>query len=356
VPRTAEPQVAEPHPSPTAALVDDARLSAWLQQEAGLDGPWRSRPLTGGNSNATFLLEGPAGTLVLRRPPAAALSGTAHSMAREHRVLQALAPTAARVPRPIGLCEDPDVIGAPFLVMDHVPGVSVTDTLPDAYAGDGKAAGRLGEDMIDALAEIHSVDWQAAGLADFGKPERFLERQVSRWTRQFESYQTRDLPRFAEVGTWLEAHRPPETPPTVIHGDFHLDNCLASPDAPRLLAVIDWEISTIGDPLLDLGLALAFWGARPIDPPALRQVQAVSRLPGTPTRLELAERYQAATGRAVTDRLGYYLALALWKLAAIIEGAYAQYVAGKLTSDYARGLGEDVPRLLEEAASHLAPG
>lgn len=338
-------------PSP-AGLVDEERIGAWLQREAGLEGPWRSRPLTGGNSNATFLLEGPGGTLVLRRPPAAALSGTAHSMAREHRVLRALSPTGARVPRPVGLCEDPDVIGAPFLVMEHVPGVSVTDTLPDAYAGDGKAAGRLGEELIDALGEIHEVDWRAAGLEDFGKPERFLERQVSRWTRQFESYRTRELPRFAEVGAWLEAHRPPETAPTVIHGDFHLDNSLVALDEPRLLAVIDWEISTIGDPLLDLGLALAFWGERPLDPPALRQVQAVSRLPGALTREELAQRYEERTGRPVTDRLGYYLALALWKLAAIIEGAYAQYVAGTLTSDYARGLGEDVPRLLEEAARH----
>jgi aminoglycoside phosphotransferase (APT) family kinase protein len=177
---------------------------------------------------------------------------------------------------------------------------------------------------------------------------------VSRWTRQFESYRTRELPRFGEVGAWLEAHRPSETTPTVIHGDFHLDNSLVSPGEPRLLAVIDWEISTIGDPLLDLGLALAFWGDRPIDPPALRQVQAVSRLPGALPREELAQRYEERTGRPVVDRLGYYLALALWKLAAIIEGAYAQYVAGTLTSDYARGLGEDVPRLLEEAARHTA--
>ena len=287
----------------TPALVDEARVGAWLEREAGVPGPLRARPLRGGNSNATFLLEGPDTSLVLRRPPASALSGTAHSMAREHRVLRALAATPVRAPRPLGFCDDAEVTGAPFLVMDHVDGVSITDTLPDAYGDDADTLRRLGEEMVDGLAELHLVDWKAAGLSDFGKPERFLERQVARWARQRDGYRVRDLPVFDEVGKWLEENRPPEAPPAIMHGDFHLDNCLYAPDGPRLLAIIDWELATIGDPLLDLGLALAFWGDRPVPAPAMPRIQAVSRLPGAPGREALAARYADRTGRSV-DNLG----------------------------------------------------
>jgi aminoglycoside phosphotransferase (APT) family kinase protein len=335
-------------------LVDDRKVAAWLEATAGIPGPMRSEALTGGNSNATYRLVGPAGTLVLRRPPAAALSGTAHSMAREHTVLRALAATSVRSPRPVALCDDPAVTGAPFLVMEHVDGVSLTDQLPAGYPPGPETLRRLGEEMVDALAEIHLVDWRAIGLDGFGKPAGFLERQVARWSRQFESYQVRDLPRFAEIGRWLEANRPEEPEPALMHGDFHLDNCLYSPVEPRLLAVIDWEISTIGDPMLDLGLALGLWGPRSIPQPAMERIQGVSRLPGAPTRQELADRYAARTGRSV-ERLGFYMALAFWKLAAIVEGAYAQHLAGRLQSDYARRLADDVPRLLEEAAAFTRP-
>ena len=342
-------------PAATPDLVDEARVGTWLERHADVPGPLRARPLSGGNSNATFLLDGPAGTLVLRRPPAAALSGTAHSMGREHRVLGALAPTPVRAPRPVAFCDDADVTGAPFLVMEHVDGVSITDRLPDAYPAGPATLRALGEEMVDGLAELHLVDWEAAGLAGFGKPERFLERQVARWTRQFDSYRVRHLPRFADVGEWLEAHRPAEAAPAILHGDFHLDNCLYRRDEPRLRAIIDWELATIGDPLLDVGLALAFWGPRPIDPCAMPRIQAVSRLPGAPTRDELAARYAARAGRSV-DELAWYMTLAFWKLAAIVEGAYAQHVAGRLDSDYARGLADDVPRLLEEAACFARSG
>ena len=334
-------------PSP---LVDEQRVSAWLERQASITGPFSAEAVGGGNSNATFLLRGTAGSLILRRPPAAALSGTAHSMAREHRVLQALAGRDVPAPRPVAFCDDPAVTGAPFLVMEHIDGVSITDRLPGAYPPGPAAVGRLGEEMIDGLAALHRLDWQAAGLADFGRPDQFLERQVPRWTRQYESHAVRDLPRFAQLGQWLEKHRPAQWTPGLMHGDFHLDNCLFSPREPRLLAIIDWELATIGDPLLDVGLALALWGTRPIDPPAMPQVQGVSRWAGAPDRHELAARYAARSGRS-TDDLAWYMALALWKLAAIVEAAYAQFLHGTLTTDYARRLGDDVPRLLEEAAS-----
>ena len=332
------------------ALVDEARVTAWLENHAEVPGPLTAEAVGGGNSNATFLLRGPGASFILRRPPAAALSGTAHSMGREYRVLSALAGSGVPVPRPVAFCDDADVTGAPFLVMEHVDGVSVTDRLPAGYEPGPASVARLGEEMVDGLAALHRFDWQAGGLADFGRPEQFLERQVPRWTRQYESYAVRDLPRFAEVGEWLDKHRPAQWTPGLMHGDFHLDNCLFSAREPRLLAIIDWELATIGDPLLDLGLALAFWGSRPVDPPAMPPVQGVSRCAGAPDRAALADRYTERSGRPVDD-LGWYMALALWKLAAIVEGAYAQYLDGRLTSDYARRLADDVPRLLEEAAA-----
>lgn len=332
------------------ALVDEGRLAVWLEQHAQVPGPLTAEAVGGGNSNATFLLRGPAGTLILRRPPAAAVSGTAHSMAREYRVLSALNGSDVPAPRPVAFCDDADVTGAPFLVMEHVDGVSITERLPAGYGPGPGPVARLGEEMIDGLAALHRFDWRAAGLSDFGRPEQFLERQVARWTRQYESHAVRDLPRFAEVGEWLERHRPDTWTPGLMHGDFHLDNCLFSPREPRLLAIIDWELATIGDPLLDVGLALAFWGSRPVDPPAMPQVQAVSRCAGAPGRDQLVTRYAERSGRP-TDHLGWYTALALWKLAAIVEGAYARYLEGRLSTDYARRLGDDVPRLLEEAAA-----
>jgi aminoglycoside phosphotransferase (APT) family kinase protein len=331
-------------------LVDEARVTDWLERQASVHGPFTAEAVGGGNSNATFLLRGPAASFILRRPPAAALSGTAHSMAREYRVLQALADSDVPAPRPLAFCDDADVTGAPFLVMEHVDGVSITDRLPEGYAPGPASVSRLGEEMIDGLAAVHRLDWRAAGLADFGRPEQFLERQVPRWTKQYESHAVRDLPRFAQLGEWLVARRPAEWNPGLMHGDFHLDNCLISGKEPRLLAVIDWELATIGDPLLDVGLALAFWGPRPIDPPAMPPVQGVSRCPGALQRGELAVRYAERSGRSV-DQLAWYMVLAFWKLAAIVEGAYAQYLDGRLTTDYARRLGDDVPRLLEEAAA-----
>ncbi|MDQ3946191.1 MAG: phosphotransferase family protein [Actinomycetota bacterium] len=313
-----------------------------------MPGPLTAERVGGGNSNATFVVRGQGRPLVVRRPPAAAVSGTAHSMAREHRVLRALAGTGVPAPRPVAYCDDPEVTGAPFLVMEHVDGVSITDTLPGAYDPGEATLRRLGEEMIDGLAALHRVDWEAAELGDFGKPDQFLERQVPRWTRQYESHAVRDLPRFAQLARWLEAHRPPQWTAGIMHGDFHLDNCLFARHEPRLLAIIDWELATIGDPLMDVGLALAFWGPRPLDPPAMPQVQAVSRRSGAPDRDELARRYAQRSGRTV-EHLTWYMVLAFWKLAAIVEGAYAQYLDGRLTTDYARRLGDDVPRLLEEA-------
>jgi aminoglycoside phosphotransferase (APT) family kinase protein len=324
-------------------------LAAWLADRAGTGRVGRIEPLLGGNSNATYRVVAEAGTFVLRRPPVHALSKSAHSMEREHQVLSALVGTGVPVPTVVAICTDPAVFGAPFLVMDEVVGVPLTDSLPARY-GPGAVAG-LGHEMVDVLARLHSVDVDDVGLSTFGRPEGFLERQVGRWRTQYRSYAVRDLPAFEAVATWLGRNRPKEQRPGILHGDFHIDNCLWATDEPRLLAVIDWELSTVGDPLLDLGLCLALWGDRPVPAPALDRIQAVSRASGSPKAHDLAERYALRSGRPVGN-LAYYLTLALWRLAAILEGAYAQHIAGHLDSDYARGLRRDVPVLLEEAALH----
>lgn len=219
------------------------------------------RRLTGGNSNETCLLTCADASYVLRRPPPHALSVSAHSVAREHRLLTALAGTGVPAPRPLALCDDPAVPMGPFLVMQHVPDAcSITDELPAAYRPQDVT--RVADQVVDALATIHRADWRNAGLGDFGRPERFLERQVPRWYRQWQGIARRPLPMLERVATWLTDNRPEDSPPALLHGDFHLDNCLFSAHEPRLLAVIDWEMATIGDPLLDLGLLLAFWGER----------------------------------------------------------------------------------------------
>jgi aminoglycoside phosphotransferase (APT) family kinase protein len=333
-------------------VTEDA-LPGWLAASLGWRGPLSLVRFSGGNSNETYRLRCGDDECVLRRPPHDPLSPSAHSVAREYRLLSALSGTPVRAPRAIALCEDASVVGAPFLLMSLVDGaVPLTDTLPAAYGGDGAAAlHAIGDETIDALAEVHRVDWQAAGLGDFGRPADFLARQVARWRRQYESYRCRDLPQFDRVAVWLEANRPPEQPPAILHGDIHLDNTLFDAQRPVLRAIVDWEMATVGDPLLDVGLLLALWGARPIEPCAIASVQAVTRTAPGPARADLLQRYAARTGRDVSH-IDYYMALALWKLAAIIEGAYAQHVDGRLRTPYTQQLEHDVPLLLEEAAHH----
>jgi aminoglycoside phosphotransferase (APT) family kinase protein len=333
---------------PAGAAVPN-RLSRWLDRNVGPEGPWRLRALTGGNSNDTGLLTGADGSYVLRRPPRATLSATAHAVAREHRLLTALHPTAVPVPRPVAVCEDPAVDGGPFLVMEHVPdAVSVTDAEPDGWATHPRALRTAADQLVDALVAVHRLDWAAAGLDGFGRPDGFLERQPRRWLEHWRTIACRPLPALDRLARWLTDAMPSERPVGLLHGDFHLDNSLFAAHRPELLALIDWEMATIGDPLLDLGLLLAFWGERGVDEPGLPHVQAVSRAPDAPPREHLLDRYAAGIGRAV-PQARYYQVLALYKLAAIIESSYAQHRAGRLDTPYAASLGTGVPALLDEA-------
>lgn len=327
----------------------DPRLDDWIAERTGFRGPWKLHRLTGGNSNETCLLRAGEQAFVLRRPPQHALSSSAHSVTREHAVLSALSETAVPAPRPIALCTDEAVPMAPFMLMERVAdAVSVTERLPTAYWKDASALQQVADEVVDALATVHALDWRAAGLADFGRPERFLERQVPRWYGQWERIARRSLPQMTELADWLDGTRPADRAPALMHGDFHLDNCLVSTGEPRLRAVIDWEMATIGDPLLDLGLLVTFWGRRPLDHPAMPAIQAVSRHPEAPPREHLVARYEQTIG-ARTSNLEYYRCLALFKLAAIVEAAYSQHLAGELNTRYAAALEHDVPAMLEEA-------
>ncbi len=326
-------------------------VSAWLSSALGDPGPFTLIPIGGGNSNETLLLESPAARRVLRHPPPASLSPGAHSMGREWRVLGAIDGRGVPAPRPLAFAEADEVPGGPWLAMELIDGVALTEDLPPDYAPGADSVAAVGEAAIDALAALHNLDWRAAGLDGLGRPEGFLERQVDRWRAHFERHQVRELPDFDRVAAWLDANRPEPQEPALLHGDFHLDNCLFAPRPPAVVAaIVDWEMATIGDPLLDLGLLLGFWGKDRPARPAMPWVQALTRVPGAPSRADLAARYAAATGRNV-ESLPWYMALAFWKLASIVESAYAQHLAGDLDSDYARGLATDVPALLAEAAT-----
>jgi aminoglycoside phosphotransferase (APT) family kinase protein len=254
----------------------------------------------------------------------------------------------APVPEVVSWCDDTDVIGQPFALVAHVDGVSITDALPTAY-DNVDALNSLGGQLATALGRIARAPWRDIGLADRGRPENFLARQIERWLQVRRDQPTRELPELERLGRWLLDHLPPEGPVGIVHGDYHLDNTLCHRDRPELLAVIDWEMGTIGDPLTDLGLLLMFWGPRRVMPPGFAHVQAVSRRDGAVTRRQLAATWSEASGMPA-QALEFYLCFAFWRLAAIVEGAYGLYLAGKVDTDYARGLQHDVPALLQEAA------
>jgi aminoglycoside phosphotransferase (APT) family kinase protein len=326
-----------------------AELHAWLADRLGDPGPFRLQPISGGHSNETSLLRGATGQWILRRPPATRISAGANDLGREHRILGVLAQQDVPAPRAIAYASPGELGSRAALVMQLCDGHPLTDAWPTGWPT-GVTIADAGGAAIDALAALHRVNVEAAGLADFGRPARYLERQVTRWRGQYEQNRVRKLPHIDELGDWLEANRPDDVLPAILHGDFRLDNCLFVAGPPtRVTAIIDWELATIGDPLLDLGLLLGFWGDQRTRPIAMPTVQALTRDAGAPGRRELADRYTELTGRA-TDALPFYMVLAFFKLAVIVEGAYARFLRGADDSPWARSLGEDVPRLLEDAA------
>ena len=329
-------------------MLPEGPLAEWMASEAGLTGARIDQALSGGNANLTVRLHTDTGPVVLRTPPESAISPKAHrGIEREAMVLRSLE-GSVKAPRVLGWCDDPAVIGRPFLLVSYVDGVSLTETLPQDYADTAASVNSLGEQLVDELAAIHRLPWRDAGLEDFGNPENFLGRQIARWRDIRAASTVRELPQIESLGQWLESELPDAPGSSLIHGDYHLDNTLCRRDRPELAAVIDWELATIGDPLTDIGLLLMFWGGKRLAPMGFPHVQAVTRRDGVVGRRELAARWSAATGIAI-DNIEYYLCFAFWRLAAIVEGAYQLYVEGKVDTDYARGLEQTVPALLAEA-------
>ena len=339
-----------------APLVDDARIAAWMDEQGLAPGaPIVVTRITTGHSNEVFRVERGELVAVLRRPPRTPLSPTAHDMAREFRVLRALhdplgwgAHAPVPVPRPIACCTDVDVIGAPFYLMHLVDGVVVRESLPPLLATEPDAARACGFALIDGLAGIHRFDWSAGGLDGFGRPDGYLERQVPRWLGQLARYKTRELPEVDEAAEWLVDRVPPTQPPGVIHGDYKLDNVMLAPRLPvELEAVVDWEQSTIGDPLVDLGWLLGLW-AEAGDAASLIGATPFAGRADLPTRRELLARYAERSSRDVTYA-NYYCVLSLFKLACVMEGSYARYRAGTSDDAYFASLEQGVPALARRA-------
>ncbi|HVM65311.1 MAG TPA: phosphotransferase family protein [Acidimicrobiales bacterium] len=333
---------------PTAP-VDTARLDAWVGDRLPGQGHQLTAERMGtgtGIANALYLVRRGDHSWVLRMPPAVKNDPSASDTVREWRILTALDGTAVPHPRPRLLCEDVTVLGAPFLLMDVVDGFTPGFELPEPFAGDAALRFDLGMAYVDGCAALAAVDWRARGLEGLGKPEGFLERQVPRWLGQLERYQTRELPELAPVTAWLDANRPTMSEPAIIHGDYSPFNVMAERRPPaRLAAIVDWDTGTIGDPLLDIGHLLARW-TEPGEEPVIGE-QAGGTW-GYPTRAEMADRYARRSGRDLSA-LPYYEALALFKLAVILEGTFARERAAGVPDDH-NSMGEIVPRLLRGAA------
>lgn len=339
-------------PSSTAAeltglLVPEEPLRRWVGDRLPGHGPFDIERVTTGHSNELFAMRRGGRVWLLRRPPRTPLAPGAHDVLREARVLRALRDSGVPSPHPILVCDDPGVIGAPFFVMDRLDGAVLFHSLPAALDA-SEHRRRIGLALVDALAALHSVDWRAAGLDGFGRPDGYAARQVARWMRQWERYAVRDLPDLVRAAEWLAANVPPERPPALIHGDFGLHNVLfATEPPPRVLAVLDWETSTLGDPLTDLGYLLGNWLAGD------EQARWFgSSLPydatGFAGRAELVDRYEARTARPV-DGLDWYRALGRLKIAVILEGSYARHLAGEADDPYFATLEAVVPNIAAQA-------
>jgi aminoglycoside phosphotransferase (APT) family kinase protein len=332
-----------------AAYLDEEVVRRYLAGAVPEIGPVQGfTRITSGSSNELFEVATDTAPVILRRPPRQRLSASAHDVAREFRVLRALAGTPVPHPVPLHLCTDESVIGTPFLLMSKVDGFHLKAPYPEHALAPGAMRAMM-LDFIDVIAHLSRVDWEAAGLGGFGRPARYLDRQVDRWLGQLARYQSRDLPRLAEVAAWLRAHQPQSGPPGILHGDYQFLNVLFAPDLPpRVAGVLDWEQSTVGDPLADLGWVLGLWTEPGEESPLNAFYGNASQHPGAPSRAELAERYAAVSGRPVGARR-YYEALALFKLGCIAEGSYYRHVTGASDTALHADFAWIVPRLLETA-------
>ncbi len=307
--------------------IDVDRVTTWLVDNIdGATAPFRFDAIVGGRSNLTYTVTGADGAkYVLRRPPTGAVLATAHDMAREHKIISAVGRSDVPVPPALGLCDDESVNGAPFYVMAFVDGV-VLDSADKGALLTPEHRRAAGLDLIDVLADLHAVDVDAVGLGDLAKREGYVERQVKRWSTQWERSKTRELPAVEEVARRLAARFPEQQGVSIAHGDYRFGNVLTDVSAGRVNAVLDWELCTLGDPLADVGYVGVYWAdpgtvqSRPNDP---------TGIDGFPTYAELLERYATRTGRDLSQ-IDYYIAFGSFRLAVISEGVYARYLNGAM--------------------------
>jgi aminoglycoside phosphotransferase (APT) family kinase protein len=323
-------------------------VARWLSTAApdlDLDG-WDALIISGGLSNITYRITLAGGDFILRRPPLGHVLPRAHDMAREYRILDALWPTIVPVPEPIALCTDPDIAGAPFYLMREVPGeILRTPNQTSALS----VAQRLcvGQALVQALADLHSIDPDTVGLGDYGRRDGYAARQLRTWRGQWDRSRTRELPDMERLLAALDQRVPADSESTLAHGDYRLDNTIISLEPePTVVAILDWELSTLGEPLGDLGLMLTYWHDLGDDERAAIPVAAgITAQEGFPTGAQVAELYAHATGRSL-DHLDFYTALGTMKLAVILEGVHSRYLSGTSVSDGYEGVGAAVPLLV----------
>lgn len=330
--------------------LDEARLGEWLEANvAGFAGPFRIEKFAGGQSNPTYRIDTTSGSYVLRRKPFGPILPSAHAVEREHQLIAALHPTGFPVARPYGLCEDSAVIGAPFYLMEMIEGRTFWDGALPGMAPAERAA--VYEAIVDTLAALHGIDYAAAGLGDYGKPGNYFERQVARWSKQYRMSQTDDMPEVERLIEWLPRTVPSQTRTSIVHGDFRIDNMIFAPAEPRVLAVLDWELSTLGDPLADFSYFLMNWVTEPEGRSGVKGLTGPET--GIPTIDAMVERYCAATGRDGVPDLNWYFAYNLFRLTGIVQGIKKRVIDGNASSAQAA---ETVARLpgLAESAWHFA--
>ena len=309
--------------------LDTAKIVSFLEAKLGTRQPLEIKQFPSGFSNLTYSLHYGEHDLVLRRPPFGANIKSGHDMEREFRVLSLLKPVFGKVPQPIAYSGDLELIGAPFYIMERVKGVILRSQSPKNLSTDPETMRRLSEMLVDTLVEIHAIDIEKTGLRQMGKPDGYVQRQVEGWTKRYQAAQTDEVPQMERVAEWLAANRPPEQHVSFIHNDFKYDNAVFNENLTGITAILDWEMATVGDPLMDLGTSLGYW-IEPNDPPVMRTFN-LTHLPGNLTRQEVVRRYAEKSGRDVEDAL-FYFVFGSYKIGVIIQQIYARYRKG-LTRD-----------------------
>ena len=369
-------QISAQNPGQTSAVDDLAAEYGEVREEEQLDWPrlqaylvehgvpgagtaMEVKQFRGGSSNLTYLLRFADGhQWVVRRPPFGPLPPSAHDMAREYRVLSRLWEGFHAAPRAIVMCEDPAIIGAPFFVMERREGAVIKNRhpLPSELEQKPETFRRISENLIDTLADLHAADYEKIGLGGLGRPEGFLQRQITGWMGRWEKAKTREVPLMERLGTWFLEHMPAAQKPVLLHNDFYLHNVmLAAGDTGKVVGVFDWEMSTLGDPMIDLGLTIGYW-RQPDDPPeliALSQGYAHTTIAGFLSRDELLQRYAERSGRVVS-MADYYRAWANWKTGTVVEQIYVRYVRGQTSDPRFANMGEWAPVLARQAARVVA--